>query len=400
MVLSRGLLIIVGGFINMHRIRNVSFVIKCVVGLTCVFLLSTILGCSFFEGKTFTYHRPARVHCFNNNFFQDNNDNIYFIKNSQLYKQASSDSFLKYDYPYWKEKQLDPHCCSLNNSHLFFYLSMHGEKSNNDRIIMINKNFDVELELPVVHSVRAMLEHNGFLYCFSEYYAENDYHSILEKYNLTTKENVVLDTEFKLYDHYVDDSIELYLKENWGSFELLNIADGLFNASFSALDCYHSDFGNIKAEIKSEELIISFLNNSFSFLLPYNSTCFCENVYLVDDRLIFGLREYIDINDCVPRNGYNCICHYGRSSLIEFDLSLLVFKTINEYPKGTILIDYDAGGTYYYLNGSLYFQDEFFKKCQTIVNRGTITYKGDYPKYLEDNWHLGHFRDEMYCFLL
>lgn len=136
----------------------------------------------------------------------------------------------------------------------------------------------------------------------------------------------------------------------------------------------------------------------YSFKPTDGIISFYDKAYLVDDNVIFAIYEKIENKECGEVKG-ECVCRYGQSFLITFDIKELEFRIIAQYEKGTFLIDYDLNNVQYYYNGNLYVDDIIFRECETITPGDLKTIKGQtsYPLGKEKLvYYLSYLNGEFY----
>lgn len=183
---------------------------------------------------------------------------------------------------------------------------------------------------------------------------ENPLHLYL--YDISTTENsVISDNILNQVINTADGQI--YLNKNgklfWATdIEGVNQAYGssVYSAfSDNNLDALGFYYSGITGEICTQEhgVKINYSNDEYDYPLD-KSTCLYNRMLIEDNKLILSVYEFLENSQCI--NNF-CICHIGKSYLIQFDLELKKFDVLKTLNAEEYFISFDNSGYSYYSHG-------------------------------------------------
>lgn len=359
---------------------------------------------SLMPSEEHIYHKPAIINSQNVKKIQKETGGCYFVDGLEVYESTVDNKLKKSDV--LNDKGIaSVYSSSYDDEFLFFYCLTKQEVFGGDKgIVVFNNSFEMILFLREEYNVSAMTIFNGFLYCYCNYYLAEKHQSFycLIKYDIETLERTVLTDDFGIGDIINDNGLTLFLHYTGGNdLQLYKTTDGKYSCLYSSFACYETNKKVINGRIDNNFLKINYLDVEFSFRLPYETSYFCDNVYVNEDYLLFGVREYLFNDECDSTFWSNrCICHYGRSSLFKYDFETQKLFLIDNYKTGTVLLDYEEGESKYYCDGHFYINDASVKDCSTIKPNGLITIEGDNHKSSDrDYWFIGFEKNSPYLFV-
>lgn len=320
----------------------------------------TLSSCYGLFGKVVTYHKPCAVWKQATDVFKSNDGTVYAFYDWYAWSVFNGNE--RANDCYYDNRNI--HGFASNKDNLFISTTKRGGSLNDCSIVAFDKDMNVIKQIKSGEYIGRLAATDNSLYCLCGF--EDDYY--LKKYSLDTFQEITIG-DIKRKGILEDEGTVIYLSE----YHDLFIADSgkHFHGSIDKFDCWDSAYGLIEGQINNSTLKISIDNEICSLMLPYNKTLLYNNVYIQNGYLVFAIREYIEDDDCPLGAEDVCFCHFGRSSLLRFDLLDKDFLEPIEYNHQSILIDYDFDGAQYYYNGALY--DKGIKKrdCRNIAIHGT-----------------------------
>ena len=369
-----------------------------VIAFACSFWYIFFGIASLLPEKEEIYHRPASILDQPNCVFDDELGNVYTLTYGRYdFYQYNSDNKSN-SYNLFKEEERVIISACTNESSLFVF--SHG-KSVGYLMDIFNKKMEITQTININYYVISAIVVDNYLYCLTHNYSESKASSYgIIKYNLSSFEKECLTEDVEINSLFIDGQVQFFVQKDYthSNCELVYIAknETFFYRSTPML-CYHSIFGKISIQNKEGKIIINCSGQECVFASNFEQLSLYSKVYILDNYLLFGVREYLHNNDCVPRWGDKCFCHFGQSLLLTYDISNNCFLEPITYPAQSILIDYDIDGAIYYHNSGLYNHDEFVRTCRTIDNEGTIIVKDGYYSAEETvNWQIFYHNNRIY----
>ena len=310
-------------------------------------------------GKVVTYHKPCGVWKQAIDAFKSNDGKVYAFYDWvdwSIFKgeERANDC-------YYQNRYINGF--SSNERNLFISTSKIGSISDCS-IEIFDKDMNVLKQISSDDYISHLAVSDDSLYCLCGY--DNNY--FLKKYSLDNYQEVTIG-DIRKKEILKDKESILYFSECCDLFFV--DSEKHFHGSRKEFDCWDLKYGLIECQINNDTLIVSIGDEIYSLVVPYGKTLLYNNVYIKNGYLVFAIREYIDNNDCPPGAEDVCFCHFGRSSVIRFDLLHKKFLESIEYSHQSILIDYDFDGAQYYYNGALYDKENKIRDCKNIAIHGT-----------------------------
>lgn len=338
-----------------------------------LFLTSLCTGCS---EETFTYHKPCVVWKQPTSLFESFDDTIYAYYDSNLWSAFKSNQKVENCFYKNLNERRSINSMASNEDTCFLSTSDYGSIKN-CKIEILDKSMQVQKEINSTDYIKRLVYKDNNLYCLCGY-NENCF---IKKYLLNTNEEIYLG-DIKRKDVFKDGDVSLYLNQFYDlvSVEMLT----RFNGSTAGFDCWDMNVGFIECQIESNRIKINKENVTEYLNLPYDSALFYNYSYIEGDHLLFAIREYVNNDDCPPRNN-DCFCHFGRSTLFKYDLKRNCIIESIEFKEKTILIDYDYNGAQYYYNGALYDHEIKIRNCRKVEITGTVKINKSEWMYVPQN---------------
>lgn len=383
-------------------IAIVSMVVSPILGIVGLFGFGFLGSQIASLARAKTYHKPAEMYPGYSIVFDDADHNVYCRTNTsavgKLRKFDENGNLVTVDLENDSNRWLNDLC--VDDDYIYI-TSVKAPKANEEsRIVIFNKKLEKIKTIELEHGLENIEVCNGYLYCvYNSYYVLNEgiEHLGLEKYSLETFERTVLTEELENNTVFKDgDSVLFFEKPSptSGSHDLFVVDKGEFWSLEYHAFSYHKDYGKIDLAIVKDQLRFSYQDSVSYFPNPYEKSHFYRYNYIKDNYLIFGIREELNNNECVPK-ATDCICRYGRSSILRFDLSTRTFIEPIEYQEHTVLVNYDFDGAYYYYDGGVYDHDTLLRECKKIEPKGKISTSSSY-EYDYDWYPIVYFKGEFY----
>lgn len=334
----------------------------------------TLSSCYGLFGKVVTYHKPCAVWKQATDVFKSNDGTVYAFYDWYAWSVFNGDE--RANDCYYNNRNI--HGFTSNKDNLFISTTKRGYLTDCS-IEVFDKSMSVVKQIKSDEYIGRLTATDDNLYCLCGF--EDDYY--LKKYSLNTFQETVVGA-INRKGILEDEDTVIYLSE----YHDLFIADSgkHFHGSKDEFDCWDSAYGLIEGQINNSTLKISIDNEICSIALPYNKTLLYNNVYIQNGYLVFAIREYIEDDDCPLGAEDVCFCHFGRSSLLRFDLLDKDFLDPIEYSHQSILIDYDFDGAQYYYNSALYDKEIKKRDCRNIAIHGTKKMiEGDKINFVENS---------------
>lgn len=366
-----------------------------VISLPLIFII--LLTISF--NWPYHIHRQAILQQ-TNTIFEDSEGHVYHGLTSY-----DSDSLYK-----TKDiKMLDDDGNSLNLRKTIFddnYICVvrdDGHRNNawNCYVFIYNKSFDFieRLNMPDDYLIDEAKLVNGHLYYTLREVETGD--ETLFKYSVSTKETKTIKEHIEINTHIIDEDINFYYNRSY------NID---FLEEKTPLDRWYEKTENdyIKHYLFADKVDVSFIDKEYRIvangdLLTFDkkdsANTFCDNVFLIDNKLIFATYEKLPRNKCGSDQYGYCICRQGKSFLYCFYLETKSLILMKEYVEGTFLVDYDLEGAKYYYDGELYINNVFHRECERIEPGEVEIKKGEgYFRSGEEklNYSIAFYKGEFY----
>ncbi len=388
----------------MNRIKKAIIVFCC--ALSSLFVTSCFPPLSYEK-----FHKPVVVDTQPQKKAYDANGNLYTYniqsaKGTKYFPDGLKETFdIKIDFSVTSKEIFD--LCS-NKTHIFvgvyYYIHKDTDFEFLYKIHIYDKNMS---ELKIIDTgkhVVSIVANDSFLYCcYSEYDSATDsYNYGLLKYSLNDFEETILPNRISINDYYLDDETIVFLQQCnpfSNHYNLCLVDDGFFLTSEKNFTCFHPKIGLVSVTSNPNKISISYLNKNLEFDIPFQNSSFYNYVYVEGDYVIFGLKEFLENEECVPDLGHygNCICHYGQSLLMKYDLKKDCFLETMTYSYHTVLIDYDFNGAYYYFDGGLYNHGVLVKECEKLETNETIIITGGYYVFAAEKYlSLVYFDNKFY----
>lgn len=364
---------------------------------TYSFLNIILTSCLSFSFAEHTYHSPSIIDN-KRDLCVFGNDNEYIYCDRTLFK-ANNFGFYEQYYPTSFEKGNIRALCA-DDKYIVVSLLVDGVEPYRC-MALCDLNFNVISSINMENDTVAMFLNNDSLYClemYNDYSPNYHWHYELYKYSLTSFKKETLNENYCEGDLFFDDGLSFMLQKCDENFYLRKIENGHFYSSY-----YHSVFCNssmntIELDVVSKELSISYNGLQHLFNLPYEKSLLYNDIYIHEDFLIFGISEYVENDKCFPlSSAKRCVCHYGCSSLMRFDFSTSSLEIIQNYPNGSILVEYGNTDFVYYYKGCIYKNDAVLKQCDTIKIGDDVVIKGDsFSSAYDSNYLLLYYNDCFY----
>lgn len=317
-----------------------------------IFILFLVSGCHIGWTEHGPYHHEAIIK--SPLEIIENNDNIYFHMYPSIYK-IDDDEYAKID--------IDDTVYGLKFINNNFYVI------TSDSVNVYNEDFTLEKEYEI-RGVKSLVIIDDIMYYNLKYSNDSSFHS----YDL----NSFID--IKLKDKFVNDIYEINGKILYSNMygylyfdnEILssNLAKGLYkNNEFSFY--YGNNIGNV---CKNENKIELNYNDNIYYIETFNDFYFYKNIKIIDNKLVFSVYEYLNDDLC---NSKDCVCHYGKSKIYEFDLNLLNLNELKEIEKESYIIDFDLENVTHYNNGKIIKNNELLKEIEIVQPSGTYYIYGE-----------------------
>ena len=331
-------------------------------------LIAVVQLYSYFSGADL--HEPAVLHQ-TPYAFRTNDDIVYFAENYTLQR---------YDYKsdnHYRTKVLKKDNIELNFYGFYCgekFIVVHGaiQSHSHDYLWIFDYDFTFINEI-VVDDLAAwdFLVYDESIYYFAHPFSNNSDAekpcivelNILTKEKRTVAEKILFDTAYFDGNNALEVGHQLKFVNHLsqGRKTLSNWYDNTGKKSIVHKHCLEADL-----HVESDNIFVKEDNQEFVLKINDTSLSLYDNAYKINDVILFAVVDKVNNKEC---NTYEmeCICNYGESYLISFDLKTNKFNIINTFKKGTFLIDYDLEGYRYYYDGGLYVDDCFFKECEKIT---------------------------------
>lgn len=366
-----------------------------VVVFPLIIILLLIIGFNW----PYYIHRPAILQQAGN-IFEDSEGHVYHGLTSY-----DSDSL----YETKNIKMLDDDGNSLNQRKVIFddnYICVvldDGHRNNawNCYVFIYDKSFDFieRLNMPDDYFIDEAKLINGHLYYTLREGETGD--TTLFKYSISTKETKTIKEHIEIDTPITDGDVNLYFNRSYR-------IDYLEEKTILTTWFEKLKKGYIKHYIFADKVDVSFTDKEYRIVVEGDSlifdkkesaNTFCDEVLLIDNKLIFATYEKTSNKDCGSVDYYYCICRQGKSFLYCFDLETKQLALIKEYVEGTFLVDYDLEGARYYYDGGLYINDDFHRECEKIEPGEIEEKRGESAFYPDDaklNYYIAFYKGEFY----
>lgn len=371
-----------------------------IIAFACSFWYIFFGLISLFPVEEKVYHRPAFILNQPECLFGDDFGNAYAYTQgiSGLYKFDEDNNISLYD-AFEREERMITSACS-NKTNLFVFSYKYSSPVD-FRVDIFNKRMEIVKVIYLNNRVTCSVATEKNLYSLSLYYSEEKSSLYrLIKYDISSFEELLLMDNFETNSLFVDGENKLFLQENDNSSRcnLVNVTKSEAYHCYSAkVFCYHPFYGTFFVENSGNQISINRQEKQCLYSSSFEHQRLYNKVYIVDDYLLFAIREYVENDECLPRCGGDCICHFGQSMLLIYDFANNCFLEPKVYPVQSVLLDYDLTGSFYYYAGGLYNHNSFVRTCQTINNNGTITVRDGYYSAEEVvKWQIIYFEDKFW----
>lgn len=331
-------------------------------------LIAVVQLYSYFSGADL--HEPAVLHQ-TPYAFRTNNGDVYFISG---YKLAKYDSDSK--------NHIDTQVFCRDNVNLNvqgvycgeFYIIVHGTIQSHPYDYLWIYDYDFTfIDEVIIDDLAAwdFLVYDESIYYFAHPFSNNSDAekpciaelNILTKEKRTVAENVLFDTAYFDGNNALEVGHQLKFVNHLsqGRKILSNWYDNAGNKTITHKYCLEADL-----HVESDNIFVKEDNQEFVLKINDTSLSLYDNAYKINDVILFAVVDKVNNKECKTYE-MECICNYGESYLISFDLKTNKFSMINTFKKETFLVDYDLEGYRYYYDGGLYVDDCFFKECEKIT---------------------------------
>lgn len=349
--------------------------------LVLLFILMQIACLGFDSTKYGPYHRPAFI--YTPKFVYNTNEGRYCIVNNTLYELVDG-TFKKLDIIFDKK----------NDSGYTNYLRNIDISDNNIYIqtsyYIYVYSFKWELKEKLNISSRSFIVCDNAIY----YTKGNEPNFKLFRYDLIIKET----TEINVSDNHIIEYMnsKLFINVIGDLYDITQHNEYIFNSkryNYTWIQNKRMNFvsNNIEFLFKFEENIMKV--SAHDFISSYDikdSNMYYEKILVKDENVFFSTYEYIENPDCVENT--ECICHFGKSYIWCFNTKTKDLKLLQELQEGSYIIDFDDTSYYYYLDGSVLYNDSL------ICNIAKVEPKGSYYCIGEASYKVGDEYSKTYIY--
>lgn len=318
---------------------------------------------TFLFGPMATYHKPVMV-CTQPARIISDGKNVYEwdFGGRWLTKINEKQVANRFYYPNLRNKR-DINCIDTFGE-TFVFSTSQDSSINDCKIIALDKNMRLQKQVDSVDYIKSLVCFNNSIYCLCGW---DDF--FIKKYSIDSFEETHLCEKIETKQMFQDGEVRLYVNQLC---DLCVVgANTRYTCSDEAIDCWHNDYGVIECLINDNRLCVIQNGEEKVFSLPFEDQFFYNYAYIDGNYLIAAVREYVENDQCPPLVK-RCFCHFGRSSILRYDLKKQTFLEPINYENQTILIDYDFDGAQYYFDGALYDHNIKTRDCQKIEIKGTI----------------------------
>lgn len=380
-----------------------------IISLPLIFFI--LLTISF--NLPYHIHRPAVLNQVED-VFKDENGRVYYLANDFLWYFDVSDNKTPHLFDRTDENGnwLNPEGLIRDNNYFYYFLDDGGSGGhNNDWIKIYDKSFnlfDTIIFPDDMYIYGKCATADKIYYVLSEQNRLTDDKKdvipgrrSLYSYDALTKETKLIFEDIKRNTAVEDNGVRLFYSNDY---RLQTISEK------TCLDNWwdnekkesvtHWSFADLVDFYFENNCICTTINGTkYSFEIDKRINRLCSNVFLIENKVVFGAYDYIENKDCGNYRNHYCICNQGKSFLYLLDLDTKQLNLMDEYEAGTFLIDYDLDGAKYYYDGGLYINNVFYRECEKIepgpieIKRGESYFDIDERKL---DYDVSYFDGEFY----
>ena len=332
------------------------------------------------------FHKPVCIEAQPQKRFSDNQNNVYtFSYEHDVFSRHADGSGVfiepQVDFGYVGSITTIDACSSdVYIATLIKYYDPDDYESAESIVIYDKNNMDLVKTIKATTGAKAITIVGDSLYCLSYFYApktDTDHYEVC-KYSFDTFEKETISNNLDLESIFYDGSTALFFQRcnpYQYTYHICDAENGFFLSQRKHFSCYHPGEGVIKFDSDGNKLSIESSNTTLGYEIDFNSFTFYDYVYVIDNYVVFAIKEHIDDTGCVPGHE-DCFCHYGRSRFVKYDIVHHSILEPIDYEPQTILIDYDSYGAYYYYNGALFDHGQLIAEHKKIEIEDYIIVRG------------------------
>lgn len=303
----------------------------------------------------------------------------FFSFYGELYDYKSdSDRFYKRHNFIIDDKTYYVEQTALNEKYL--YVLLFGENQQRKMINVYDDNFSIvaSWDFSFMNISPIDMKENEDLIYLLTYNKDDDSYSML-KVDVFGQKYDVISNDVKRNSSYDDNGTMIYVGSEFVlGVNCIGIKSYKKTEFFKKTidDVSHIYLDSVDISLTQSTIEIAYNDSSFSFEKCDSFNTFYSKAYLLERCVLFATYDHLENDECGAFGDYLCICSLGRSYLFCFDLDTKELSLIDDFDKGTFLIEYDLNNVAYYFNGALYENELLNRPCENIMPGSLEKIKG------------------------